>query len=132
MKNIKTEVYLEVLSEHNKANYFTQGICILKKKTLGKKKIQRGMKNGIFGTGNRTDKCTEAQTSEQKKSVVMMLVRKESDIYFKLASDEMVSHVSKLTFVQQIRGQRCILGVNKEYGLLKSQYTLLNEACQLN
>ena len=61
-----------------------------------------------------------------------MWVRKEAEIYFELASDEMVQHVSKLTFVQQIRGQRYILGINKEYGLLKSQYTLLNEACQLN
>ena len=37
-----------------------------KKKTFWKKKIQRGMKNGIFGTGNKTDKGMKAQTHEQK------------------------------------------------------------------
>lgn len=49
------------------------------------------MKNEIFGTGNKTDKGTEAQTYKQKKkSVMMMWVRKEAEIYFELASDEMV------------------------------------------
>lgn len=48
------------------------------------------MKNEIFGTGNKTDKGTEAQTYKQKKSVMMMWVRKEAEIYFELTSDEMV------------------------------------------
>ena len=48
MKNMKTDVYLQVVSEHNKANYFTQGICIKKKDIWEKENTKRNEKWNLW------------------------------------------------------------------------------------